>query len=82
MLCGYPTVVYIFICCVRFAEALRQVVKAGSKIVEVVWAPNIVAQPRRGRGHHSFPPTIKLARYKKWRDKLGYLKMICIRENT
>jgi hypothetical protein len=56
-LCGYRSVVYVFICYVRSAEALRQVVKAGSKIIEVVWARKIAVQPRRGRGHHnSHPP--------------------------
>jgi hypothetical protein len=59
-LCGYRSVVYVFICYVRFAEASRQVVKAGSKagskIIEVVWARNIIVPPCRDRGHHNFHP--------------------------
>jgi hypothetical protein len=53
---GYRSVVHVFICYVGFAEALRQVLKAGSKIIEVVRARKIVAQPRPGRGHHDFHP--------------------------
>jgi hypothetical protein len=30
--------VYVFICYVNFAQAPLQVVKAGSKIIEIVWA--------------------------------------------
>jgi hypothetical protein len=55
-LCGYRSVVYVFICYIRFAEASRQVVKAGRKIIEVVWARNIVVPPCRDRGHHNFHP--------------------------
>ena len=55
-LCGYRSVVYVFICYVRFAEASRQVVKAGRKIIEVVGARNIIVPPRRDRGHHNFHP--------------------------
>ena len=53
-LCGYRSVVYVFLC--YLAEASRQVVKAGSKISEVVWARKIVVQPRRDHGHHDFHP--------------------------
>ena len=55
-LCGYRSVVYVFICYVRFAEASHQVVKAGSKIIEVVRARNIIVPPRRDRGHHNLHP--------------------------
>jgi hypothetical protein len=53
MLCGYRSVVYVFICSVRFAEASRQVVKTGSKIIEVVWTRNNIVPPCRDRGHHN-----------------------------
>jgi hypothetical protein len=36
--CGYRGVVYVFICYVKFAQASLQGVKAGSKIIEIVWA--------------------------------------------
>ena len=55
-LCGYRSVVYVFICYVRFAEASHQVVKAGSKIIEVVRARNIIVPPCRDRGHHNLHP--------------------------
>jgi hypothetical protein len=32
------------------------VVKAGSKIIEIVWARKIVVRPRRGHGDHDFHP--------------------------